>query len=90
MPEGDTVFKVAAYLAPRLEGRRLIDARAGSPPVDLTHSRIEAVEALGKHLLITLEDGRVLRSHLGMWGSWHWYPRGVPWHKPAGHARILL
>ena len=48
------------------------------------------MEALGKHLLIKLDDGRVLRSHLGMWGSWHWYPRGAAWRKPEHRARIVL
>lgn len=90
MPEGDTVFKVAAYLARRLSGRRLKAGHAGSPPADLAHRRIEAVEALGKHLMIFLEDGRVVRSHLGMWGSWHWYPPGAPWRKRAHQARIVL
>ena len=90
MPEGDTVFKVAAYLQPRLCGRTLVGGRAGSPPRDLAGCRIDAVQALGKHLLITLHDGRVLRSHLGMWGSWHWYPHGTAWRKPARQARIVL
>ena len=90
MPEGDTIFKLAAYLDPRLRGRRLVDGRAGTPPVDLAERRVESVEALGKHLLIRFDDGRVLRSHLGMWGSWHWYPRGAPWRKPARQAGIVL
>jgi endonuclease-8 len=90
VPEGDTLFKVAAYLEPRLRGRRLTSSHAGSPPVDLSECRIDEVRALGKHLLIAFDDGRVLRSHLGMWGSWHWYPPGARWRKPARQARIVL
>lgn len=90
MPEGDTVFKLAAWLAPRLSGRRLVAGHAGLPATDLGHCRIEAVEALGKHLMIFLDDGRVVRSHLGMRGSWHWYPPGVAWRRPAHQARVVL
>lgn len=90
MPEGDTVFKVAAFLEERLVGRRLTYGKAGSPAVDLSGRRIGAVDAFGKHLLISLDDGRVVRSHLGMWGTWHWYPPAAEWRKPARQARIVL
>lgn len=90
MPEGDTLYKLAAYLAPRLEGRPILRGFAGHPPVDLGGARIAGVRVNGKHLFIDLEDGRVIRSHLGMWGSWHRYPEGTPWQHPAKRARILL
>jgi endonuclease-8 len=90
MPEGDTVFKLAAVLEDRLAGRRLTQGKAGSPAVDLSGRRVLAVEAVGKHLLISLDDGRVVRSHLGMRGSWHWYPPGAAWLRSAGQARIVL
>ena len=44
--------------------------------------RIEAVYALGKHLFLALDHGRLLRSHLGMYGSWHRYRPHEAWKKP--------
>lgn len=91
MPEGDSVHKLANYLRPRLVGRFI---RAGealtSEWVDLSGRRIEELCAHGKHLFIALHDGYLLRSHLGMWGSWHRYTIGEPWKKPAAQARIML
>lgn len=100
MPEGDTVFKIARYLQPRLRGRVLrvgdimptnratgIAAETGA---DLAGCRVEDVQARGKHLFITFADGRVLRSHLGMWGSWHAYAPDEPWQRPRERAGIVL
>ena len=46
--------------------------------------RLERVEAAGKNLLLTFEDGVVLRSHLRMRGRWRVQPAGstrvgTPW-----------
>jgi endonuclease-8 len=46
--------------------------------------RLERVEARGKNLLLTFEDGVVVRSHLRMSGRWFVQPvgqpvRGSPW-----------
>jgi endonuclease-8 len=95
MPEGDTVFKLAAYLAPELSGRRLVAGLVGGrvcrgDTVDLAGRRIGAVFARGKHLFIELGDGELLRSHLGMWGSWHGYAPGEPWQRPRHQAAIVL
>jgi len=48
------------------------------------------VVAQGKHLFIELDDGRLLRSHLGLYGSWHHYAPGESWRKPARQAAIEL
>lgn len=91
MPEGDTVHKLAAFLAPELAGRVVIAGRAqGAEAVNLAGRQIEAVFARGKHLFITFEDELVLRSHLGMWGSWHRYAVGETWGKPRRRASIVL
>ena len=91
MPEGDTIFKLAAFLQAALAGRRLVggtlrDNRA----VDLTGSEISDVYAHGKHLFIALDQGRLLRSHLGMRGSWHHYASDEQWQRPASQASIVL
>ena len=91
MPEGDTIHKVAAAMAPRLtrapvRGLRLA-ARHGASPRAV---RVEGVRAHGKHLLIDLDGARTLRVHLGMYGSWHRYRPGEAWKKPARRASVVL
>lgn len=91
MPEGDTVHKLANAMRPRLEGRVLArtDLR-GDPTLDLAGHTVERVEARGKHLLITLAGDLVLRTHLGMHGSWHRYPPGAAWQRPERHASLVV
>lgn len=92
MPEGDTVHKLAGILRPLLVGATLEQARlarmAGAER--LAGVQVEAVEATGKHLLVRLANGLTLRSHLGMYGSWHRYAPGEPWRKPVRQASIVL
>ena len=91
MPEGDTIHKVAALMHEALAGsdvqRCVIHGRDPSTTGDLT---VDRVVAYGKHLFVHFDDGRVLRSHLGMHGSWHRYPRGATWRKPLHKATIEL
>ncbi|MDW8324661.1 MAG: DNA-formamidopyrimidine glycosylase family protein [Burkholderiales bacterium] len=91
MPEGDSVHKLAAYLSELLTGRRLGLVRLrGHPARVLTGRRVERVHAHGKHLYIHFDDGHVLRSHLGMYGSWHHYRSGEAWRRPPSQAAIEL
>ncbi|MCB1800588.1 MAG: formamidopyrimidine DNA glycosylase [Gammaproteobacteria bacterium] len=91
MPEGDTIFKLAAYLQPALSGRRLLLGRLRhEPSIDLSGSTIEDVYAHGKHLFIAIEGGDLLRTHLGMWGSWHGYAPGEEWQRPRRQASVVL
>ncbi|WP_017942623.1 MULTISPECIES: DNA-formamidopyrimidine glycosylase family protein [unclassified Thioalkalivibrio] len=98
MPEGDTIHKLAAALRPVLEGAALsrvaTRARRGDPLREHGAMTAEAVQARGKHLLLDLEaaDGSAwqLRTHLGMYGTWHQYAPGAAWHKPASGAWALL
>ena len=84
-------------------GRAHADALAGSTlrrgefripqlaTVDLTGATVREVVARGKHLLIRLDDGRTLRTHFRMDGSWHIYRRGAKWHGgPAYDVRMIL
>lgn len=93
MPEGDTLHRSAARLRPALEGHRL--ARFEAPRLTggvrpTIGSTIERVEAVGKHLLITFDDGVVLRTHLRMSGSWHLYRLGDRWQKAPHLARAVV
>ncbi|WP_019611978.1 DNA-formamidopyrimidine glycosylase family protein [Thioalkalivibrio sp. AKL7] len=98
MPEGDTIHKLAAALRPVLEGATLTAvatrARRGDPLLEHGAMTAGTVQARGKHLLLDLAaaDGRPwqLRTHLGMYGTWHQYAPGVAWHKPASSAWAIL
>jgi endonuclease-8 len=93
VPEGDTLHRTAAGLRPVLLGRPVVAARARrpGPSVDgLVGRTVTAVEAVGKNLLIRFDDGRTMRTHLGMGGAWHRYRRGERWRRPAIRARLVL
>lgn len=91
MPEGDTIFKLAAYLDPALRGRRVVAGYAQTAPrIDLGGHCIHRVDARGKHLFIRFDRNQVLRSHLGMWGSWHGYAPEERWQRPRDRASIVL
>src|SRR4029079_14564304 len=44
----------------------------------------------GKHLLIAFSGDLTLRTHLRMNGSWHIYPAGAAWRRPARDMRVLV
>lgn len=97
MPEGDTLYRVAANVRPVLEGKRIVAASASDQttvePIDavsLVGHVVTEVSARGKHLMLSLDDDRVVHSHLGMTGSWHVYPHGEAWRKPASRAALAL
>jgi endonuclease-8 len=95
VPEGDTLARTAAGLRPYLVGRTVTAARTGGPgPVPqvgrLIGARVDAVDAIGKHLLVRFDNGLELRTHLGMHGSWHRYRPGERWRRPPARARLVL
>lgn len=94
MPEGDTLYRTAVRLREALAGTTLVEAQArareGIDAASLVGRRLPRVESRGKHLLLHLDDGRCLHSHMGMTGSWHLYRRGEPWRKPANYAALVL
>ena len=93
MPEGDTIWRAAHTLHRALAGRSVIAARspvAGVAAAGLAGRTIEAVESRGKNLLIRLDDGRVVYTHMRMSGSWHIYRPGERWQRPERQARLVL
>jgi endonuclease-8 len=93
MPEGDTIFRTATSLRRWLTGRTVTGARSVVPGIDcrrLVGREVTGVDAQGKHLLIRLSGGLVVHSHMRMSGSWHVYPTGEPWRRPARQARLVL
>lgn len=89
MPEGDSLQRIAARLQP-LVGRT-VSASSPNPRGQVTGvaaaidgRRLEAVEAVGKHLLLRFEGPITVRSHLRMSGKWTVGAavaarRGSPW-----------
>lgn len=93
MPEGDTLFRIATVLGKAIGGKVIQRVRSPLPAIagaGLTGRTVTRVEAQGKHLLIHFDDGRILRSHLRMTGSWHIYRPGERWQKPERWARVAL
>ena len=97
MPEGDNLFRAATALRKALQGSSVRAFRSDVPavlralerkPVD--GARVAAVEARGKHLLVRFDDGRALRTHLRMKGSWHLYRSGERWRRPERSARAAI
>jgi endonuclease-8 len=83
VPEGDAIHRTAERLRV-LEGDVV---RADSPhpraallgiAERIDGRRLEHVKAVGKNLLLTFEDGTVVRSHLRMHGRWRVEPAGRP------------
>ncbi len=80
MPELPEVETIRAGLAPRLMGRRILRVDLSRPDLrfpfgagfaaGLTGRKILDVERRAKYLLIALENGAVLLSHLGMTGRY--------------------
>ena len=86
MPEGNTVWLTARTLRQALADRVLTQSqlRIGDlSTVDLTGQRVTSVIARGKHILIRLDSGTSLHTHLRMDGSWRIHPAGYS----AGFAR---
>jgi endonuclease-8 len=81
MPEGDALHRAARRLRV-LVGER-VEVETPHPRAALKQlaeqldgRRLEAVDAVGKNLLLRFEGGIVLRSHLRMSGRWRVQPRG--------------
>jgi endonuclease VIII len=89
MPEGDSLRRAAARLQPLVGERVEVETphpRAAAKRIAerLDGRTLEAVDAVGKNLLLRFEGGLVLRSHLRMTGRWRLEQRGArrvgrPW-----------
>ncbi|MBI1378785.1 MAG: DNA glycosylase [Frankiales bacterium] len=94
MPEGDTVWLVARRLHDALAGDVLTrtDLRVPSlATTDLSGRHVLGSAARGKHLLLRLEGGLTLHSHLRMDGMWHLYRPGARWAGgPDWQVRAVL
>jgi endonuclease VIII len=97
MPEGDALHRAARRLQVLVGEKVEVEsphpqAQVKRLPEQLDGRRLEAVEAVGKNLLLHFEGGLTLRSHLRMRGRWQVRPRngasrGRPWLVLRGAER---
>jgi endonuclease-8 len=94
VPEGDTVWLAAQRMNTALAGATLRRGELRVPQlaaVDLAGATVREVVPRGKHMLTRFEDGRTLRTHYRMDGSWHIYRPGSKWRGgPAFAIRAIL
>jgi endonuclease-8 len=93
VPEGDTLYRTATVLREVLGGRQVVAARGRPDGAQLRRvigSRVERVEAQGKHLLIGFGNGLTLHTHLRMHGSWHRYRTGERWRRSPARAVAVI
>src|ERR1700736_6321968 len=89
VPEGDTMWRSAAPLREHRAGKSLKEVQPQTLQV-LRGRSLEAVEPVGKHLLMRFSGGWTLHSHMRMTGSWHLYQEGMRWRRPRQFARAIL
>jgi len=87
MPEGDTIFRTAVSLR-RWVGGRTVTGGLGADRV--VGADVQVVEAKGKHLVLRFSNRWLLHTHMRMSGSWHVYPTGERWQRPAAQARVVI
>jgi endonuclease-8 len=92
LPEGDTIHRTARTLDRALAGKELVRFAAPRLIVEPfpAGAIVEGAEAVGKHCLIHFDDGRTLRTHMRMTGSWHIYKPDERWRKRAAAMRALV
>lgn len=92
MPEGDTIYMSAERLRPVLVDQVITEALSRWPGVvrSLVGSTVVAVEPVGKHLLLEVDDGTTLRVHLGMKGRWVVSSSDAPLRGSLGDVSIHL
>src|SRR5262245_25362024 len=97
MPEGDTIFRSARTLHRVFAGKVVTRFESVYPALTrvaedrpIVGRTIESVSSRGKHLLFTFSGDLILRTHMRMSGSWHVYPAGARWQRPARDMRIVV
>ena len=97
MPEGDTIFRAARTLQRALGGKVVTAFESVFPHLTRVHEdapvtgrTVDSVRAVGKHLLIEVSGGLILRTHMRMNGSWHIYRPGEAWQRSRRDMRIIL
>ena len=97
MPEGDTIHHAALRVGAVLTG--LVPDTVETPhprfgrdrwPDRLAGRRVDAVDAVGKHLLLRFDGGLVVHSHLRMTGAWRVVRAGDRWPRAPRAAWLVI
>jgi endonuclease VIII len=93
VPEGDTLHRLAAQLAPLLIGktpRAFALTRQSGDTSALLAQQVTGVEARGKNLLVHFASGISLHVHLKMWGRVFIWPLARARHDAGPNTVLLL
>jgi endonuclease VIII len=97
MPEGDTLFRMAATLQRAIGGQVVTRFETVLPKLarvdvdtPIAGRTVERVESAGKWLLMRFSGGLTLLTHMLMSGSWHIYRPGERWQRGRQHMRIVI
>jgi endonuclease-8 len=93
MPEGDVVWRVARQLHEALAGRVLTVSDFRVPryaTTDLTGRRVIEARPRGKHLMVRVEGGVTVHTHLKMEGAWRISPAAGRWPPRDHRVRLVL
>ena len=93
MPEGDTIRLAADRLGPLVGHVPTVGAthpRTGALRDRIAGRAVTAVDARGKHLLVSFEGRLVLHSHLRMTGRWDVHAPGAHWARASTRSWLVL
>ncbi len=95
MPEGDTIYRAAAKVRAAIGGQQVMDLWGSARELRrfaarLRGTTVSEVASRGKHHLVTFDGRFVLRTHMGMTGSWRVFAPGERWNKSRGKARVVI
>ena len=90
MPEGDTLWKIREAIRSDLVGERLERVEIAGRRARSLERRVDRLITTGKHLFVVLDSGEMIRTHLGMHGTWHRYRHGSRWRLPEREASCAL
>lgn len=92
MPEGDSIFRLAARLRVAALGRVVTEAesRATGSFSRLVGDTLTAIETHGKNLFFGFASGLVVHSHLRMQGSWRVYLHAEGPRRPREFRALLV
>ncbi len=91
MPVAD-IARTASTMRTALIGHPMVrfDAPRLIGPVPQAGRMVETIEARGKHLEVTWDDGIVLDTHLKGKSEWHVYRQGSPWRRSWDKLRASI
>ena len=94
MPEGHTLFRLAADLAAAFAGHRVAvsspQGRFAADAAVLDGSLLVGAESAGKHLFVEFDHQRIVHVHLGLIGRFDVHERVAEVPLPVGQVRLRL